>query len=463
MTEEADGASFRDPSGYVYRRDGVIYREINRSYASHYDQLMSSGLYEKLVSRRLLIAHEEISDRRSADGTPYLTIRPEKVAFISHPYEWSFSQLKDAARATLRVQREALDFGMALKDASAYNIQFHEGRPTLIDTLSFETYEEGRPWVAYRQFCQHFLAPLALMAYRDVRLGQLLRVHIDGIPLDLAWSLLPSRAWLNLHLLLHIRLHARYQRRYAVGATEVRHPVRPLSKRSLINLMAGIESAVKKLEWKPVGTEWVEYYAGDSYTDAAAEHKMEMLARHLDRVDPDEVWDLGANVGVFSRIASDRKIRTIAFDVDPACVDRNYRQVRSAGETRILPLLMDLVNPSPAIGWANGERSSLLERRSADLVMALALIHHLAISNNVPLQNLADFFARLAKHLIIEFVPKSDPKVQTLLASREDVFPGYTKQGFEAAFRGPFEIEDATPIRGSERTLYLMRRRAQAD
>jgi hypothetical protein len=357
------------------------------------------------------------------------------------------------------VQRAALRHDMVLKDASAYNVQFVRGRPIFIDTLSFARYEEGPPWVGYRQFCQHFLAPLALVAHRDARLLQLLRVHMDGIPLDLARALLPLRAWLNLHLLLHIRFHAGYQRRYE-GDRLAASKVRRMSKQSLGNVVKALESATKKLQWKAEGTEWAEYYDGDSYEEGAAAHKRAVVAEYLDEIAPSEVWDLGANTGVFSRIAAGRGIETLAFDVDPACVDRNYRQVRKDGETRLLPLLLDLTSPSPALGWATDERDSIIDRSSADAAMALALIHHLAISNNVPLGHIAAFLARLADDLIVEFVPKSDPKVAVLLATREDVFPDYTEAGFEAAFGAIFEIERKTRLEGSERTLYRMRRRA---
>ena len=459
MTEGALGASFRDPSGFIFEQDGTIYRQVNRVYAEDYDRLMSSGLYVELVDRGLLLPHEEVPSPLPDTGGAYRTLRPERIGFISYPYEWCFSQLKDAALTTLRVQRTALRHDMILKDASAYNVQFVRGRPMFIDTLSFARYEEGTPWVGYRQFCQHFLAPLALVAHRDARLLQLLRVHMDGIPLDLARALLPLRAWLNPHLLLHIRFHAGYQRRYA-GDTEAASKVRRMSKQSLANVVKALESATKKLQWKAEGTEWAEYYGGSSYEEGAAAHKRAVVAEYLDEIAPSEVWDLGANTGVFSRIAAGRGIETLAFDVDPACVDRNYRQVRKDGETRLLPLLLDLTSPSPALGWAIEERDSIVDRSSADAAMALALIHHLAISNNVPLGRIAAFLARLAGDLIVEFVPKSDPKVAVLLATREDVFPDYTEAGFEAAFGAIFEIERKTRLEGSERTLYRMRRRA---
>jgi hypothetical protein len=463
MNDGTLGASFRDPSGFVFERDGVIYRQVNRSYAADYDQLMSSGLYAALVERGLLVAHEEISIDPTGRGDAYRILQPRPVPFISYPYEWCFGELKDAALATLEIQRIALDFGMTLKDASAYNIQFDQGRPVFIDTLSFEAYEEGTPWVAWRQFCQHFLAPLALISYRDVGLAQLSRLYIDGVPLTLARSLLPARAWLRIQLFLHIWIQAGSQRRFEGAASESGDAIapkqRPVSRKNLDNLIAGLKSACASLDWKPEGTEWADYYEGDSYTDEGDEDKAAVVTSHLDRIQPAEVWDLGANTGRFSRIASEQGINTISFDVDPACVERNYREARRSKETRLLPLVMDLVNPSPALGWAHEERNSLVERSSADLVMALALIHHIAISNNVPLSQIAGYFARLARHLIIEFVPKSDPKVKILLATREDIFPDYTQPGFEAAFSSVFEILDVHPVKGSDRTIYLMRRR----
>jgi hypothetical protein len=460
LTNDGDlGSSFRDPSGFVFAREGVFYRQVNERCRADYDLLLSSGLYEGLTRRGLLIAHEEVSEPVADAALHYKTLRPEQLDFLSHPYEWCFSQLKDAALTTLRVQREALAVGMTLKDSSAYNIQFQRGRPLLIDTLSFTAHRDGSPWVGYRQFCQHFLAPLALMSRRDVRLLGLLRVHLDGIPLDLATALLPASSWWKLGLLTNIRLHARSQRRYeGQGASAPVEPPR-IATSALLNLVRGLEQTVRSLDWRPEGTEWADYYDGDSYEAAALDHKQALVSRFLTEVGPQSVWDLGANTGVYSRIASGQGARVVSFDVDPACVERNYRQAKQQKEERILPLLLDLANPSPAIGWANRERETLEERSGPELLLALALIHHIAISNNVPLARISAYFARLAPWLVIEFVPKSDAKVKTLLATREDVFDDYTREAFEAAFAADWDTLEAMPIEGSERVLYRMRRR----
>ena len=450
-------SSFRDPSGFVFWQDGSLYRQINTIYKDDYDRLMESGLHKALVEKGLVIPHEEVALQSAAPQLAYKVIRPEQIPFVSYPYEWSFSQLKDAALTTLGVQKTALEFGMSLKDCSVYNVQFTKGKPVFIDTLSFENYREGRPWVAYRQFCQHFLAPLALMSQRDIRLGQLFRSHLDGIPLDLASKLLPRRTRFSFSLLSHIHLHARTQTRYADRQIDVKRP--KLSRLGFVGIIDSLESGVKGLKWSPGGTEWGDYYQDTNYSAEAFQHKKQVVAEFLEAIRPGSVWDLGANTGIFSRIASDKGIRTISFDIDPAAVEKNYLECRRRNETSILPLLSDLTNPSPGIGWQNKERMSLAERGPADAALALALIHHLAISNNTPFAKIAEFFASLCDSLIVEFVPKSDSQVQRLLATREDIFVNYTQQAFETEFAGRFVLERSQPITGSERILYLMRRR----
>jgi hypothetical protein len=453
------GASFRDPSGFLFTREGVLYRQVNQVYADDYMRLMESGLYAKLVKAGLLVPHTESNTQPADEKWSFKVLCPERVLFISYPYEWSFGQLKDAALTTLSIQKRALKSSMSLKDASVYNIQFHKGKPMLIDTLSFESYEEGEPWVAYRQFCQHFLAPLALMAYRDVRLNQLLRVYIDGVPLDLASQLLPGRTRLNLGLSTHIHLHAIAQKRYEdVLVTEARGG-RKMSKDALLGLIESLLDTVRKLEWKPAGTEWADYYSAINYTDFAFEHKKVLVGDWLMKIAPKILWDLGANTGIFSRIAVESGAYVISSDFDPGAVEMNYRQVKERNDQNLLPLVLDLTNPSPSIGWQNRERDSFLQRGPVDAVLALALVHHLAITNNVPLERVAEFFAGCGEWLIVEFVPKSDSQVQKLLRNREDIFSEYTRTGFESAFTQWYTIQESSAVRDSERWLYLMYRK----
>jgi hypothetical protein len=451
-------ASFRDPAGFVFRRNGRLFRQINRAGRADFDGLMTSGLYERLVGDRLLVAHRDAADVEPFDpALAERVIEPESIPFISYPYEWCFGQLQAAARLTLDVQRRAIEHGQTLKDASAYNVQFRGHEPVFIDTLSFEPYVEGGPWTAYRQFCQHFLAPLAVMALTDARLGQLLRVHLDGLPLDLAAKLLPGRSRLRPSLLIHLHLHARLQR----GAGDRPGTVSQrggFSRTAMLGLIDNLRGAVDALQWQPGRGGWAAYEREHTYTPAGWDQKARLVAEALEQARPHLVWDLGANTGRFSRVASDRRILTVSIDADPACVEWNHRQATRMREDHLLPLMMDLTNPSPAGGWSHQERLALLDRGPADLVLALALIHHLALANNVPLPDIAAFLARAGRWLVIEFVPKSDSQARRLLAARRDIFPDYTFEGFEAAFTPHFRIHRKERIAETERDLYVLER-----
>jgi len=452
-------ASFRDPNGFLFCKDGTVYRQVNIRYKENYDYLMKSGLYKELTKKNLLVPHKEENTKPVLSNNAYKIIKPQQIPFISYPYEWCFSQLKAAAITTLKIQKIALKFEMSLKDASAYNIQFLGHRPIFIDTLSFEKYSESKPWIAYRQFCQHFLAPLALMAHKDIKLNQLLRIHIDGIPLDLVSRLLPIRTWCTPSLLLHVHLHAKSQKHFAKKISKKDSVKTKFTLHSFLALIDNLESSIRKLEWKPGDTEWKDYYKGDSYKSTSFRYKQKIVLGFLDKIKPRTVWDLGANTGIFSRIAKNKRALTVSFDVDPACVEINYRLALKNKETNILPLLIDLTNPSPGIGWENSERNSFMKRGPADTIFALALIHHLAISNNLPFDKIAKFFRKICNSLIIEFIPKTDAKVKRLLSMREDIFSEYTQRNFEEEFSKYFKIQASAKIKSSERILYLMKKR----
>ncbi len=449
--------SFRDPSGFVFFQAGSVYRQVNVIYKEDYDHFINSGLYKKLAESGLLIPHEEVGLDYSRTDNAYKILKPDLLPFISYPYEWSFSQLKDAALTTLEIQKIALDFGMTLKDASAFNIQFVKGNPVFIDTISFEKYREGQFWIAYRQFCQHFLAPLALISYRDVRLLQLFRVYIDGIPLDFASSLLPFHTWLRFPLLSHIHLHAKSQKHFSrktVGTTD-----RKMSRLSFWGVIDSLESVIKKMKWTPRGSEWADYYEDTNYSPEAFNHKITIVNKFLDNINAKTLWDLGANIGTFSRLPAKRGIQTISFDVDPAAVEKNYLDCLKDGETNILPLLVDLTNPSSGLGWEHLERLSFMDRGPADVVLALALIHHLAISNNLSLNKIAAFFNKICNSLIIEFIPQSDSQFQRLRLTRDSDFSGYTQKVFEDEFRRYFTTHDSARVKESGRTLYFMQKK----
>ena len=441
-------ASFRDPSGFVFRKNGDIYRKINECYKDTFYKFTHNGLYQELLNKNLIIPHVVVSED---------IIKPEEI-FISYPYEWSFEQYKDAALTTLYIQKIALDYNMCLKDATPYNIQFYKGSPVLIDTLSFEVFEE-KPWVAYNQFCTMFLAPLALMSYRDHRLSCLMKNFISGIPLDLCAELLPLKSKMNIGLLLNIFSHARSQKKYEDN-TKIDAKKIKITKQQHENIIKVLIDTIKGLSIKEKNTEWSDYYQHTNYQNQSFEFKKSTVRKYIEHISPQKMIDLGANTNIFSNIATDMGIQVYSLDIDYIAVNRSYKTAKKMNNKLLLPLVMDLTNPSPGIGWNNEERMSLLSRtKNIDCCMALALIHHLAISNNLPFEYIAQYFSRLSKFLIIEFVDKTDSQVQKLLFSREDIFNQYTKENFKLVFSKYFTIIKEDPIPFSNRILYLMSRK----
>ena len=448
-----ENSSFRDPSGFLFYENGILFRQINKSYEKHYLKLMSSGLYDELISKNLMISHEDVDmSVKSLDG--FKIIKPEKIQFISYPYEWSFSQFRDAAILTLEIQKIALKHNMILKDASSYNIQFKNNHPIFIDSLSFEEYVEGQTWNAYGQFCRHFVAPIALMSNKDIRLQQLLRIHIDGIPLDLASKLLPIKTLAMFSLISHIHFHSKSEKKYSSKKINVKKI--NMKRRSFEGLIENLLSGIKKSKLKLEDTEWGDYYDDTNYTNESFNKKQKIVKEFLNLSNPDVVWDLGSNTGIFSRIASETCSTVISFDIDPLAIEKNYLYLKNKNIKNILPLLMDLANPSGNIGWDNNERMSLINRGPTDMILALALIHHLVITNNIPLDRLVNFFQKLTRYLIIEFMPKEDSQISRLLVSREDIFKNYDKQNFENEFSKKFNIIKTVNIKNTLRTLYLM-------
>ena len=437
MVITKEDSSFRDTSGEVIIEDGVYLRRVNPSYYDDYKHFIKSGLYAELDNRRLLIPHTE-----KQDGEDFILV-PEQVKFISYPYEWCFSMLKEAALNTLEINCIALDYGMMLKDASAFNMQYHKGKMTLIDTLSFAKYDGGQPWVAYRQFIEHFLVPLTLMKYRDTSLSKLSEVFIDGIPVELAVKLLPMRLRLKPSLLAHI---------YAQGIKinnfgfpkEVKIP-----RRNLDALLDNLRGLVHSLVYKP-GSAW-SAYDSCSYTPKAFKDKhriVEVMLGNIPVSSDNTLCDIGANTGVFSNLAVEKGYKVAAIDNDHDCIEYMHDVVKGLG------LVADICNPTPAIGWGSVERKGFLDRLDVDTIMTLALIHHICIGNNTPLSKVAELFAGHCKHLIIEFVPPDDPKAKILAGNK--TFPPYSQEIFEAEFEKYFNTIAQKGVEDSCRSIYLM-------
>lgn len=441
-------SSFRDPAGYVYYENDLVYRRVNKCYFKEYDHLINSGLYQELLDNSYIVSQKEIY--RCED---YILLEVEKIPFISYPYEWCYEEIKDASILTLKIEQLSLKYGMTLKDASGYNVQFLNGKPIFIDILSFMFYKDGSPWMAYGQFCRHFLCPLVLMRYVDERLNSLLINYIDGIPLDIASNILGKRG--GLVSLEHIKLH---NKSIINNNNNLNNKKYNLSKSSILNIIAMLERQINNLKRKKSISEWDNYYDNTNYDAIADKSKHIIINKYLKEIkckNNDTIWDLGSNDGKYSYIASKYVNNVISFDIDYNTVNRNYINIKNNNKN-ILPLLLDLTNPSPAIGFASLERKSVTDRGGCKCILALAIIHHIAISNNVSFDKIAEWFSKLGKYLIIEFVPKNDSQVEKLLKTRNDIFDWYNIDNFEELFSSYYKIISNSKIKNSKRVIYLM-------
>ncbi|WP_207514272.1 hypothetical protein [Longitalea luteola] len=452
-------SSFKDPSGFVFRSEGTVYRQVNQFYAVEYRQLMDSGLYQQLTGSKQLIPHEELAENITDTPEWYTTLLPEPVPYISYPYEWCFEQIQDAALLTLSILKTSLQHGMILKDATPYNIQFHKGRPVFIDTLSFNNYDPKLPWIAYRQFCQNFLFPLYLEHYLKTDIQKLLSTYIDGIPVDFVARLLPLKSRLSLGVWLHVYLQHSASTSTSASARSNK-PNGAFNKKKLLDVVSHLTSIITNLPAnKTYKTTWSNYYEDTILSKEYLHEKERIIQDFCRQTNARSVLDLGANDGHFSKLFAAHQLQVIATDADNRCISKLYQEVKKNKIENILPLMLDVANPSSAIGFHNQERAAFHDRIKTDLVAALALVHHLVIGKNISLRVLADYFNDIAPELIIEFVPKEDEKVQQMLSSRPDTFIDYDQAHFEQFFTMYFNIVDRRPVPGTSRTLYRMKRK----
>ncbi len=439
-----DPGSFRDPSGYVCRDENGLFRMIAPAGKTDFEKFTSSGLADFLMEKRKIVPFTPIS---SEEGS---LLQLEELPFLSYPYEWSFGQLRDAGVLTLEILRNALDFNMILKDASAFNVAFFFGRPIFLDHGSFTGYRENEPWQGYRQFIMHFLAPLLLMKYVDLRCLSLMREDLGGVPLSLASRLLPWRTRLQMNPLIHIHLHSRFENHYS-GRTG-RTPSAKISKQKLLNMIELLTDYLKSLKFPGQTTEWNDYYGDNNYSEESFNFKKTIVSSVCQRLRPDRCVDYGANSGVFSAIAAKNAKLVLAIDNDPNAVEKLYRLAQN-GFPALYPVLQDLNNPSPSLGVFNRERTSFFSRVKGDLVLGLALIHHLRISGNWSLDQIAHLFVRTAPNALVEFVDREDEQVQRLLRSREDVFSDWDLETVQQTFERYYQTSRRIPIPNTKRTL----------
>jgi hypothetical protein len=460
--------SFRDPDSRVLVSDEGVFRVLSEAGLADWQALAASELFARAVADGSLIATRPANGDalalRDAEAAlaepPAAVLRHDRIPFVSYPYEWTFGMLRDAALLELDLLLASLDEGLILKDATPYNVQFDGARAVFIDVGSFERLREGEPWAGYRQFCMQALYPLMIQAHRDIALQPLLRGRLEGIPPTEAARMLNGRHRLHRGVLTHVVLHARLERRYEESAgDDVRGELRKARfGTELIRANARrLRKLVSRLEWKPGASAWAAYRTTSTYTDDDASRKSEFVRAAVDRVGPSLTWDLGANDGAHSRIAAESGSYVLALDSDHATVEALYRSLRESGEPRILPMVADLADPSPGLGWRNAERRPLADRGRPDLILCLALVHHLSIAANVPLAEVVVWLADLGAPAVIEFPTREDPMVRRLLAAkREGSHPDYDRERFERLLEERFEVVRHEELGSRTRHMYAV-------
>ncbi len=463
----AVAGSFRDPAGRVYEHEGRILRTVTAAGATAFAAVRETGFLDRLVDDGRLVPFSVLSDPELATlfPTAHYVLEHPRLPLISYPYEWSFRQLRAAALLHLDIALDALEAGLTLSDATAYNVQFDGHRPVFIDHLSFRPYTEGEFWAAHGQFCEQFLNPLLLRSELGITHNAWYRGALEGIGTDQIARLLPLRKRLSLRMAAHVFLPARYQKgtqRDALQAASGPSAGKGLPKRGYEGLLRQLRSWIAGMRPKDTDPSvWADYADANTYSDDEAAQKRAVVADFAARHRPGLMIDLGCNSGYFAEAALEGGAQSaVGFDFDTDALDKAYQRAVDK-DLPLLPLFLDAANPSPGQGWAQAERDGFDSRAQADGVSALAFIHHLAIAKNTPLDQLVAWIVARAPRGLIEYVPKSDPTVQAMLRLREDIFDDYTEEAFKAALSRCATIVSATPVSASGRVIYEFERRAR--
>lgn len=458
----AEPSSFRDPHGTVLHAGSDVLRLLSETAARDWRTLAGTTFFSARMAKGDLVQTEQQDDLPEGLAHPGdwpVVLRHDRIPFVSYPYEWSFSQLQDAAALHIDLLLDALAERMTMKDGYAYNLQFRGADPVFIDIGSFEPYRGG-PWAGYRQFCQTFLFPLLLQAHKNASFRPLLRGQVNGIEPAQARALMGGRDLMRAGVLKHVALHSAVDARTADKGEGSRATGEQLAESGFSDAVAiatvkNVGALVRKLRWKPGESHWTTYQKTSTYSDDQRDRKkafvLEALARRRSRL----LLDLGCNDGTYSLLAQDHADYVVALDNDEQTIDLMYRRLRAEHNTKVLPLVMDLTDPSPSIGWRSVERRSFLDRAQPDAVLALALVHHLAIGANIPLAEVVSWLHSLGGVLVVEFVGPADPMAQRLLSNKPaGLFPDYRLEVFEKLLAERFEIQQQETLEGGTRTLY---------
>jgi hypothetical protein len=455
--------SFRDRSGRILYSSDSVLRTLSAEALSVWESLSKTKFFQEQSKKGSIVHTESLNDgshQRLSEQDEWVgVLKHERIPFISYPYEWPFSMLKDAALLQLNLLLSSLKERFTLKDATPYNVQWKGTHPVFIDVLSFKKLDKGEPWTGYRQFCEMHLYPLFLTAYKEVPFHQWMRGSVDGIPVEHFARLMSFRDLFRSGVFMHAYLQSKLQSKYANSQSNVRSELKSVgfSDELIRRNVLGLRKIVEGLQWKQNQSQWSEYASDNSYSAEDQKRKVDFVQTAVQSQSWNLVWDLGCNTGVFSRIAGQNSKYVIAMDGDHLSVEYLYHALKKEGVTNILPLVMNLADSSPGLGWRGLERKSLVGRGKPDLILCLALIHHMVISANIPLHEFINWLAELGCAVVIEFPTKEDPMVKRLLLNKDDQYSEYTIDTFEKNVSRIFKIEKREELASRTRVLYFLR------
>ncbi len=467
MAVEFDPGSFRDRDARVCRgTDGAIYRLLSSRALAEWNDVSVAPFFQQAVASGSIVRTERTSNLDTlpsflANGNHQRwagVLQHEVVPFISYPYEWTFSMLRDAALLHLELLMAAVEDGFTVKDGTAYNVQWRGLQPVFIDVASFERLPAGMPWAGYRQFCQTFLYPLMLQAYKGVDFHPWLRGRLQGMTPQECWQMMSFRDVIRRGVATHVGMHAWMESRPVTTRQGTSQSLADagFGKELILNNARGLMNIIRRLRWTPPKSSWSDYSRTHSYTDDDQQAKQTLVRRITHSRRWRHVWDLGGNIGLFGEIAAENADLVLIVEPDHAALDACYRRLSTVSpdlKARILPLIGNVVDLSSNMGWRGRERTAFVERGQPDLILCLALIHHVVISHGVPMAEFIDWLADLKAHVVIEFVSREDPMVQQMMQNRRDNCIDYHADLFEAALARRFQVHSRETLASGTRTL----------
>jgi len=452
-----ESGSFRDRRGNIFYLGDRVLRSVMPMALADFEFVRASGLIESLSASGMLIAEQQVDKSLLGEQgrDVALLVEHPRLPFISYPYEWPFSALKAAALLHLDLQQAAIKKNVTLTDASAYNVQFVGARPIFIDSLSLRRYRDGEYWQGHRQFCEQFLNPLLLGAIAGVAHHAWYRGSLEGISAEDISRVLPWRSRFSWNVLTNVFLQARFQRSAHSGDVAAKANMRKLPRIGFEQMLHSLRKWISGLELRSHRkTVWQDYAQDNSYSDDETVSKRAFVADFVTQVKPRLLLDIGCNSGDYAALALQHGAGlAVGFDFDHGAIEHAYRRARNES-LNFLPLHLDAANPSPAQGWSEAERMGFAQRARGDAVIGLALVHHLAIAKNLPLNEVIQWLLAMAPQGVLEFVPRNDAMVQRLLQLREDIFDDYDQPAFEQYLGRHARIVKSARVSASGRMLY---------